>query len=398
MLGKIRLHLWTTFSMMCKLCYNHVTTMRVLLLMSQPKLKKNQALFDKYLTQIAENTMSDESLEKLIADGFFKPEGTYPYSFSDNSHTATEAILDFATSLGSELKKEQLHTINARILVLSIKHHKKSGTSKDFMRKATLDRFLLAYEFYEDEKEKHALQANKHLELHQEDIQSLIGEHGFKVFKTTILAGTIASIKRFLASGSKEFSPLMPSPKERQKQACLAKLDQLEVWCEQKNLTEVEKKSRNAVIPALRKMIFYFRSIKDTDDFYNLIAKGLNTSLANTYALVTKPSYERVKKYRNEDAVWYQNGASSVMKIVGGLMMALGAAVLIGLAIASSATVIGAGVGIPLLAVGAIGLCSGICFYKAGMNSTSKASESIGLVADAVESSLISSENTRMPS
>ncbi|KTD15513.1 VipE [Legionella gratiana] len=309
-------------------------------------LQQTRNLMKKYGKSLTDGTISDQMLDDLLHPDTFKRSPGIAYvdpnkPITDSNHTQMDAIKDFVETIGEELSPAVLHTLTGRII-----QRAPDRGENTFMRNSTLEKAFLAYEMV------------RCPELAASHFDSLR-------IKTTFPRETdISNLKTVILSPLIEFfsstSPLVHYKKALQKLKEQLQQDDLNAQIKehaQKVMSHIEalKAEGNESIIDLTKVL------KDTQS----LLKGEMS----------------VKDYQTE-AKTVQGKPSAGMKILGGLMIALGlAAVAAGIALAVTgvglvAGAVTAGVGVGVLATG-IGL-----FAKGRHSGLSKAMNDLAITKE----------------
>ncbi|ARB90893.1 hypothetical protein [Legionella longbeachae] len=306
-------------------------------------LQQTRKLLKKYGKSLNDGTISDQTLDLLLQPDTFKRSPGTAYvdpnkPVTDTNHTQMDAIKDFVETVGEELSPEVLHTLTDRII-----QRAPDRGENTFMRNSTLEKALLAYEMalYPDLAESH---------FNSERI------------KTTFPRETdIANLKTVILRPLVDFFS-STSPLALYKNA----LQKLKEQLQQETL---DAQTRNHA----QKVVRHIEALK-AEGKESIV--DLTKILKNTDSLLKNEM--PVKDYQIE-AKTVQGKPSMGMKILGGLMFALGLAVVaVGITLAASG--IGVVAGAATAAVGLGVLAAGIgVFAKGKQSGLSKAMDELAL-------------------
>ncbi|KTD59339.1 VipE [Legionella santicrucis] len=308
-------------------------------------LQQTRKLMKKYGESLKNGTISDQTLDQLLQPNTFKRAPANGYvdpnkPVTDSNHTQMDAIKDFVETIGEELSPEILHTLTHRI----IQRAPDTGANT-FMRNSTLEKAFLAYEMA-----RYPQLAESHFDSDR--------------IKTTFPRETdISNLKGVILNPLVEFfsstSPLVQYKKSLQK---------LKEQLQQDTLDSKIREHAQKVVSQIEAL-----KTQGKDSIVDL-TKILN----NTQALLKGEM--TVKNYQTE-AKTVQGKPSTGMKILGGLMIALGLAVA-AVGVALAVTGIGVVAGAVTAAVGVGVLAAGIGIFAKGRQSgLSKAMDELALTS-----------------
>ncbi len=308
-------------------------------------LQQTHKLMNKYGKSLKNGTISDQALDQLLHPNTFKRSPANGYvdpnkPVTDSNHTQMDAIKDFVETIGEELSPEVLHTLTHRII-----QRAPDAGENTFMRNSTLEKAFLAYEMtrYPELAESHFDSARIKTTFPREtDIFNL---------KTVILHPLID----FFSS---------TSPLAHYKSALQKLKEQLQQDTLDAQIREHAKK-----------VVSQIEALK-TEGKESLI--DLTKILNNTQSLLKGEM--TVKDYQTE-AKTVQGKPSMGMKVLGGLMVALGLAVA-AVGVTLAATGIGVIAGAVTAAVGVGILAAGIGLFAKGKQSgLSRAMDELALTS-----------------
>ncbi|KTC89064.1 hypothetical protein [Legionella cincinnatiensis] len=302
-------------------------------------LQQTHELMKIYGESLKDGTISEQMLDQLLLPNVFKraPESGYVdpnKPVTDSNHTQMDAIKDFVETVGKELSPEVLHTLTHRI----IQRAPDTGENT-FMRNSTLEKAFLAYE----------------MALYPQLAESHFDSDRIKT--TFPRESDIFKLKTVILHPLVEFFTYKNA------------LQKLKEQLQQDTLNIQIREHAQKVVSQIEAL--------KTEGKESIV--DLTRILNNTQSLLKGEM--PVKDYQTE-AKTVQGKPSKGMKILGGLMIALGLAVA-AVGVALAVTGIGVVAGAVTAAVGVGVLATGIgIFAKGRASGLSKAMDELALTTN----------------